>query len=170
VEAAADEEKLVMAMPAPPPPAVSAPESPAALAVGRRPLIAAGIGVGLALVVGAIFLVVRPQAASASHPAGPAATTAALDPQTASAAAALAGEWAFDRADCATPMTLSVSGDQLSLTSSGTTEVATIEPGVVGGAVRTHGPGGEASYALRQGSLTMSEAGAPPTQLTRCAG
>jgi hypothetical protein len=143
----------------------------AALPVGRRPLIAVGVGLGLALVAGAVFLLIHPPSASASHPAAPVPTAAGLDPATASAASALAGKWAIQGMDCSDPITVSVSGDRLSMASPGAAPTAlTVEPGAVNGTVLARGPDGETSYTLRHGALAMATPGAPPTQMTRCAG
>lgn len=166
---AAQDDNLVMAAaPAPPPPAFSL-AAPPSLSIARRPLIAAGIGAGLLLAVGAVFLMIRPPTASASHAAAaPAPPPTGLDPQTASAAAALAGNWTIQGMDCNDPVTLSVSGDQLSLTLSGKTSVAAILPGATGGTVRTQGAEGESTYSLRGATLSVAEAGGAPTRMTRC--
>jgi hypothetical protein len=154
-----------------PPPAAVAAAPRSARPVGRRPLIAAGVGLGLALAAGALFLLIRPPSASASHPTASVPGAAALDPATASAAAALAGKWAIQGLDCSDPITVSVSGDQLSMASSGAAPTTlTIEPGVVNGTVRARGPDGESSYTLSRSDLAMSTPGAPPTQMTRCKG
>jgi hypothetical protein len=162
---------IAPALPEPPPappPVTSTPSAPRARS--NRPLIAAGVGIGLAAAVGAIFLVIHPPAAGASNTAVAAAAAPALDPQTAAAAAQLSGNWALQGLSCDDPFTFSISGAQLTLTQDGKPQTLTLESGGLPGTVKAHGPLGENLYTFhRDGSLT-AHAPQGSVTLTRCAG
>jgi hypothetical protein len=163
------EAPLVMAEAPPPPASVAVPTPPPARTRSNRPLIAAGIGLVLAVTVGAIFLAIHPQPAGASNAAAPATAPPGPDPVSAPGLA-LNGKWAPQGLGCGEAVTIDVSAGQLTLTSDGTPHISTVAGAPTPNSVKTSGADGDFTYTLRQGRTLTMLGPDGSTTFTRCAG
>ncbi|HZC16114.1 MAG TPA: hypothetical protein VE309_05085, partial [Caulobacteraceae bacterium] len=96
-----------------------------------------------------------------------------VDPTAAAvtAAAPLAGKWALQGLSCDSPIVIAIQNGAVSMTVSGTTSTASIQPSPIAGVTNAKGGDGAYVYKLGQdGTLSMVDPTNQTTKMTKCAG